>query len=199
MTLASDVVVQSGGTLQGETSGTAGAAINGAVSVQDGGTLRAAPTSTAGVYGLSMTSLTLSNGANVDVILGSNTGVGVFSTGALTLDGVLNVTNAGAMSLGVYRLIDYTTMIADNGLVLGNTPTAFAYEIQQAPGQVNLAVLSSAMLYWNGSTTTPDGTIHGGNGTWTANAGETNWLTSPSISRGPGTASSRCSQARRVR
>ncbi len=179
VTLASDVVVQSGGTLQGETSGTAGAAINGAVSVQDGGTLRAAPTSTAGVYGLSMTSLTLSNGANVNVVLGANTGVGAIQTGNLTLDGVLNVSNAGAMALGVYRIIDYTTMVANNGLVLGTTPLQYAYTIDVVPNHVNLSVLNGDMLYWNGSTTTPDGTIHGGTGTWTAYAGETNWLTSP--------------------
>ncbi len=179
VTLASDVVVQSGGTLQGETSGTAGAAINGAVSVQDGGTLRAAPTSTPGVYGLSMTSLTLSNGANVNVVLGANTGVGAIQTGNLTLDGVLNVSNAGAMSLGVYRIIDYTTMVANNGLVLGTTPLQYAYTIDVVPNHVNLSVLNGDMLYWNGSTTTPDGTIHGGTGTWTAYAGETNWLTSP--------------------
>ncbi|WP_280940223.1 autotransporter-associated beta strand repeat-containing protein [Aureimonas altamirensis] len=179
VTLASNIVVQSGATLQGETSGTAGAAVNGTVSVLDGGTLRAAPTSTAGVHGLSMTSLTLSNSANLDVILGASTGIGVYSAGSLTLDGILNVTNAGAMALGVYRLIDYTTLTADNALVLGTTPTDFAYTIQVVPNQVNLSVLASTMLYWNGSTTTPDGTIHGGSGTWSASPSNTNWLTEP--------------------
>ncbi|SHO65927.1 autotransporter-associated beta strand repeat-containing protein, partial [Pseudoxanthobacter soli DSM 19599] len=179
VTLASNILVQSGGTLQGATDGGAGGGVTGSVTVQDGGTLRAAPGLAAGAYGLSMTSLTLSSSSNLDVALGTAAGSGAFSTGTLTLDGVLNVTNAGTMALGVYRIIDYTTLTADNGLTLGSTPTGFSYEIQQAPGAVNLAVLNSNMLYWNGTTTTPDGTLHGGSGIWTANPSDTNWLTAP--------------------
>ncbi|WP_198291200.1 autotransporter-associated beta strand repeat-containing protein [Ancylobacter sp. FA202] len=179
VSLASNVTVTSGGTLQGETSGTSGAAIAGTVSVENGGTLAAAPVTTAGAYGLSMTALTLASSANIDVTLGSNTGNAVFSAGTLALDGVLNVTDGGSMALGVYRLIDYTTLASDGGLVLGDTPTDFAYTIQVVPNQVNLTVLSGEMLYWNGSTTTPDGTIQGGSGTWSANPSDLNWLTSP--------------------
>ncbi|PZQ78674.1 MAG: histidine kinase, partial [Ancylobacter novellus] len=177
VTLASNVEVKSGATLQGATDGTAGGTIIGTVTIADGGTLRGAP-STAGTHALSMTTLVLSGGANVDVVLGAATGGGVISAENLTLDGVLNVANGGSMAQGVYRIIDYTTMAANNGLVLGSTPGDYAYEIQLAPGQVNLAVLSGEMLYWNGTTTSPDGTIQGGAGTWTANTAETNWLTS---------------------
>ncbi|MFG1418080.1 autotransporter-associated beta strand repeat-containing protein, partial [Xanthobacter sp. V0B-10] len=179
VSLASDIVVDAGATLKGETSGTAGAAVAGVVTVRDGGTLKAAPTASAGVHGLAMTGLTLSSGSILDVTLGSNTGNAVFSAGTLTLDGVLNVTDAGGMALGVYRILSYGTLAADNGLALGTTPTQYAYEIQQAPGQVNLAVLNGDMLYWNGTTTTPDGTVHGGSGTWNASTGVTNWLTAP--------------------
>lgn len=179
VSLASNITVASGGTLQGETSGTAGAAVNGTVSVQDGGTIRAAPTSTPGLYGLSMTALTLSDSANVDVVLGANTGVGVLQATSLTLDGVLNISDTGAMALGVYRLIDYTTMVADNGLELGSTPSNYAYSISVVPDHVNLNVLSGELRYWNGATTTPDGTIHGGSGTWSNNPSPTNWLTAP--------------------
>ncbi|MFG1453793.1 autotransporter-associated beta strand repeat-containing protein [Xanthobacter sp. V2C-8] len=179
VSLASDIVVEAGATLKGETSGTAGAAVAGVVTVRDGGTLKAAPTASAGVHGLAMTGLTLSSGSILDVTLGSNTGNAVFSAGTLTLDGVLNVTDAGGMALGVYRILSYGTLAADNGLALGTTPTQYAYEIQQAPGQVNLAVLNGDMLYWNGTTTTPDGTVHGGSGTWNASTGVTNWLTAP--------------------
>ncbi|WGD29981.1 autotransporter-associated beta strand repeat-containing protein [Ancylobacter sp. WKF20] len=179
VSLASNITVASGATLQGETSGTAGAAVNGTVSVQDGGTIRAAPTSTPGLYGLSMTALTLSDSANVDVVLGANTGVGVLQATSLTLDGVLNISNTGAIALGVYRLIDYTTMVADNGLELGSTPSNYAYSISVVPNHVNLNVLDGDLLYWNGTTTTPDGTIHGGSGTWSSSLAATNWLTSP--------------------
>ena len=177
--LTSEVLVRAGATLKGETSGTSGAAVTGAVTVQDGGTLLAGPSTGLGQYGLSMTTLTLSDAANLSVVLGSNTGNGAFSAGTLALDGVLNVTNGGAMALGVYRILDYTTLASDNGLQLGTTPLQFAYEIQQAPGQVNLAVLNGGMLYWNGTQTTPDGTIHGGSGTWTSSASDTNWTTAP--------------------
>ncbi|WP_371348862.1 autotransporter-associated beta strand repeat-containing protein [Ancylobacter sp. IITR112] len=179
VSLTSNVTVKSGGTLQGETSGTSGAAITGAVSVENGGTLAAVPVTTAGAYGLSMTSLTLAESANVNVTLGSNTGNAVFSADTLALDGVLNVTDGGSMALGVYRLIDYTTLTSDDGLVLGTTPTDFAYTIEVVPNQVNLTVLSGEMLYWNGTTTTPDGTIQGGSGTWSASPSDLNWLTSP--------------------
>ncbi|PZQ82369.1 MAG: hypothetical protein DI549_11425, partial [Ancylobacter novellus] len=147
--------------------------------VEDGGTLLAAPTSSAGVHGLSMNSLVLSEYANVDVVLGANTGNSVFSVGGLYLDGVLNVTNGGAMALGVYSLFDYTAMAGNNGLELGSTPTDFAYAIQVTSNQVNLEVLNGSLLYWNGTQTSPDGTAHGGAGTWTASTAQANWLTSP--------------------
>lgn len=173
--LASDVTVRSGAILKGSSGGV----VNGAVSVQNGGTLESSPPATAGTYGLSMAALTLSDTANLSVVLGSNTGNGVLSAGQLALDGVLNVTNAGAMALGVYRILDYTTLASDNGLRLGSTPQNFAYEIQQLPGQVNLAVLNGSILYWNGSQTTADGTVHGGTGTWSNDPVHTNWTTTP--------------------
>ncbi|WP_454918250.1 autotransporter-associated beta strand repeat-containing protein [Xanthobacter sediminis] len=178
VTLASDIVVRSGATLQGETSGTSGAVVHGNVSIADGGTLLAAPTAGAGTFGLSMTALTLSDAANLSVKLGSNTGNAVFSAGTLALDGVLNVESVGPMALGVYRILNYTTLASDHGLRLGATPTDFAYGIQQLPGQVNLEVVSGDILYWNGTRITSDGTVHGGNGTWT-DGPATNWTTTP--------------------
>lgn len=170
--LTSNVTVGSGASLLA----TNGGAINGMVSVQDSGTLVLAPSTVSG-YGLSMTGLTLSHNATLSVILGAPTGTALASVGTLSLDGMLNVINAGAMTQGVYRLLDYTTLASNAGLRLGTTPTDFSYEIQQISGQVNLSVLTSTMSYWNGSQTTADGTVHGGNGTWTNNAGLTNWTT----------------------
>ncbi len=177
-TLTGDVTVLSGATLRGETGGASGTAITGAVSVQNGGHLLAAPATATGMYGLSMSSLTLASTANIDVVLGANTGNAVFQAGTLALDGVLNVTNAGAMSLGVYRIIDFTTLASNNGVVLGDTPLQYAYQIQLLSNQLNLEVLQGGILYWNGETTTADGTIHGGSGIWTNNSEQTNWTTS---------------------
>ncbi len=177
-TLTGDVTVLSGATLRGETTGASGTAITGAVSVQGGGHLLAAPATATGMYGLSMSSLTLASTANIDVVLGANTGNAVFQAGTLALDGVLNVTNAGAMSLGVYRILDFTTLASNNGVVLGDTPLQYAYQIQLLSNQLNLEVLQGGILYWNGETTTADGTIHGGSGIWTNNSEQTNWTTS---------------------
>ena len=176
VSLASDVVVRSGAALQGGVGGVAGGTIAGTVTIESGGTLRAGMATAPDGHGLTMGGLTLSAGANLDVILGAPTGGAVFSAGALTLGGVLNVASAGNMAQGVYRILDYTRLVADNGLTLGNVPTDFNYTIQQAPGQVNLAVLNSEMLYWNGAATTADGSLRGGSGNWTSSPAQTNWL-----------------------
>ncbi|MGU3494197.1 autotransporter-associated beta strand repeat-containing protein [Xanthobacteraceae bacterium A53D] len=168
--LNSGVTVQSGGTLAGL--GFGGAQVNGTVTVLNGGSIAA--TGGGAGYGLSMSNLVLNNSSNVNVALGGNAGQAAIQAGALTLDGTLNVTNAGGMTFGTYRVIDYTTQTADNGLVLGSVPFGFGGEIQTSvANQVNL-VVGAYSLFWNGSTTTADGTIHGGNGTW-ASGGATNW------------------------
>lgn len=178
-TLNGDVSVATGAALRGETNGTPGGGIDGSVVIASGGSLLAAPAGTSGLYGLSMTGLTLSDEARVGVTLGANTGNAVFSTGSLTLDGYLDITNGGSMALGVYRLIDYTTLAADNELLFGQTPDTFAYQIQAVTGQVNVIVMHGDILYWNGATTAPDGTVHGGNGTWESGGQPANWLTAP--------------------
>ncbi|WP_181176144.1 autotransporter domain-containing protein [Mesorhizobium sp. B2-3-4] len=162
--LGGSVAVQSGGTLAG--SGTVGA-----VSVANGGTL-------AGVQGQTLTTgnLTLASASNVNVSLGTagNT-TGLFKVnGNLTLDGALNVADAGGFGQGVYRIIDYTGALTDNGLNVGMMPAGNNGAVQTSvANQVNLVVSVNDTQFWNGSTTTADGTIHGGNGTWIA--GPTNW------------------------
>ncbi len=171
--LTSDVQVASGATLARASGGAVTAAINGVVTVANGGHISVAPVG-GGNYGLSVTDLVLNSTSNVDVALGANLGAAAIYAQTLTLDGVLNVTNTGGMTFGTYRIIDYGTLAADNGLTLGSMPFGFEGVLQTSvANQVNL-VLGSNALFWNGSTTTADGTIHGGNGTWSAVA-QTNW------------------------
>ena len=171
-TLGGSISVMSGGTLAG--SGTVGA-----VSVANGGIL-------AGAQGQTLTTgnLVLGSGANINVALGAAGGAGLFQVnGNLTLDGTLNVTDAGGFGMGVYRIINYTGALTDNGLDIGAMPTLPAgttTTVQTAmANQVNLVVDNGGpgpiptMQFWNGATTTADGTIHGGSGTW--RMGPTNW------------------------
>ncbi len=97
-----------------------------------------APTS--GGAGLATTGLVLAHTAHLSVTLGANAGIAAISTGTLSLDGVLDVTNGGNLMQGVYRVIDYTTLASENGLQLGTTPANFTYQVQRQTGQVNLAV-----------------------------------------------------------
>jgi T5SS/PEP-CTERM-associated repeat protein/autotransporter-associated beta strand protein len=172
--LASAVTVQAGASLAAQNAGTT-PTVAGVVTVQTGGTLQVAPAT--GGDGLSTTGLVLASGSHLAVTLGAQTNHAAVSTGSLALDGILDVTDAGGMMQGVYRLIDYTTLTSDHGLQLGTTPANFTYQVQRQPGQVNLAVsaIGTGILYWNGSQTTANGTIQGGTGTWSSDPAHTNW------------------------
>jgi fibronectin-binding autotransporter adhesin len=170
-TLANTAVnVRMGGTLGGQ--GTIGGALNLA-----GGTLR-------GAAGQVMTvgSLALDQASNVNVALGAPSATRLFNVmGNLTLDGTLNVTDAGSFGQGVYRIFDYGGTLADNGLVVGAMPAGMAGVVQTAiANQVNLVVnggggpVDPVLQFWNGSTTTSTGSVKGGAGTWSSGA-TTNW------------------------
>jgi autotransporter-associated beta strand protein len=193
--LTSDVTVKSGSTLAAPTSGS-GATVAGIVTVLDGGTLSTA--ATAAGPGLSTAGLVFSHNAHLTVDLGANAGTAAVSTGTLTLDGVLDVSSSGSLMQGVYRIIDYTTLAADNGLQIGTTPSSFTYQIQRQTGQVNLAVSSTStggsgnpgtgggttgggntgggsLAFWNGSQVAANGVVSGGSGTWRNDPALTNW------------------------
>ncbi|WP_032807873.1 autotransporter-associated beta strand repeat-containing protein, partial [Pseudomonas tolaasii] len=169
------VQVASGATLGG--SGTLG----GAVSMADGSILKAGAATP-----LSVGSLALSSGTNLNFALGapgaSTTAVNV--AGNLTLDGTLNVTDAGGFGIGVYQLFRYGGALTDNGLTLGSLPTGFGNLSLQTSlaNQLNLLVQTTPgqIQFWNGGTTNPDGTITGGSGTWGPG---TNW-TDPTGTQG---------------
>lgn len=99
--------------------------------------------------------------------------------GHLTLDGTLNIADAGGFGAGLYRLMEYSGTLTDNGLAIGQVPASFtasgmALQTSVA-GQINLTVAAPVELltFWDGGGTASDGIVTGGAGTWTATA--TNW------------------------
>ncbi|WP_454740532.1 MULTISPECIES: autotransporter-associated beta strand repeat-containing protein [Cupriavidus] len=104
--------------------------------------------------------------------------------GNLVLDGVINVVDQGqTLGPGVYRIIDYSGTLTNNGLTIGSymtapatpqdTPTVVApltnFSVQTSiAGQVNLINTSGLTLnYWDGDLGPKNnGVINGGSGTW---------------------------------
>ncbi len=177
--LASPVTVNSGGTLAGIGS------VVGPVTVNGGGTLSAGD---AGVGHLTTLSLTLNTGSVLAFDLGATNVVGgplndlITVNGALALNGTtLNVTDTGAFAStpGSYRLIDYSgalTGSASNvtlGTLPGLPPNTAVVQTAVAT-QVNLIVSNGLPVnFWDGTPTTSNGVIDGGNGTW--NNSTPNW------------------------
>lgn len=169
--LTGDAVANAGATLGG--SGT----IAGDVRIADGG--RLAP-GAGGVGVLSVGSLTLAAGAQLDFELGAPDVPGASDriqvAGDLTLDGTLNVADAGGFGIGVYRLIDYGGGLTDNGVTFGTLPdgvSAAQLELQTAvANQVNLIVGAALpdIQFWDGGGAADDGLIQGGTGSWTEDA-----------------------------
>ncbi|WP_199916152.1 autotransporter-associated beta strand repeat-containing protein, partial [Xanthomonas fragariae] len=168
LTSAGGLTVGTGGTLSG--SGVVGAP----VTVNDGGRLVV----TSGAL-LTTGSMSLAPNATLDAFLGVPSQTGVLAVnGDLTLDGTLNITNLGGFGTGVYRLIDYTGALTNNGLGIGLFPGSVDISqlaLQTAIGQqLNLVVTApgSIVQFWDGVQTTANGTVDGGAGTWGA---ATNW------------------------
>ena len=172
--VAGAVTVAGGATL----SGTGSAA--GVVTIADGAHLAAGG---AGAGTLTTGGLVLSAGSVLDMGLGAPNVAGVSDriqvNGDLTLDGTLNVTDLGGFGVGVYRLIDYTGSLTDNGLVIGALPAGANVphiNLQTSVGnQVNLVYdnIVPEIQFWDGAGTTANGAIGGGSGSWTTS--RTNW------------------------
>ncbi len=152
------VTVASGATLRG--SGTTG----GAVSLQGGAII-------AGTSGqiFTMAGLNLDGSSLINVALGAPSTTELFRVnGNLTLDGTLNVTDAGGFAQGVYRIFNYTGSLSDGGLSIGNSPVLGGLSIQTSVlNQINLVYNASSKNFWRG-----------GNGTWSAAPGSTSWTDS---------------------
>jgi autotransporter-associated beta strand protein len=175
---SSGVTVNSGGTLAG--TGTVSSTV-----IASGGTLSPgnAPGHAPGTITVAGP-LTLNSGSTLSYQLGTANVVGgstndlTIVNGNLTINGgTLNVTNSGSFGAGVYQIIDYTGTLGGSGtLTVGTLPNGDTGVIQTTiSGEVNLVVSNGTALtqFWDGATTTGDGTIHGGNGTW--NNSSTNW------------------------
>ncbi|ADP16978.1 outer membrane autotransporter barrel domain protein 5 [Achromobacter xylosoxidans A8] len=165
------VAVGNGATLTG--SGT----VSGQANIANGGHLAGASGST-----LNLGSLVLSQTSNIDVTLGTpiTGGTSLFTVGgSLTLDGTLNITDAGGLGDGVYRLFTYGGTLTNNVLAYGTLPgtwTVGELNLQTATGnEVNLLVSSpnQRTLFWDGNMVVPNGVVEGGTGVWSA--GATNW------------------------
>lgn len=75
-------------------------------------------------------SLTLHN----DTLLNFDIGAGgahdsVVINGNLTLDGILNISDAGLDQIGSFTLMSYTGTLIDNGLLVGNMPAGWTYNL----------------------------------------------------------------------
>ena len=178
------VTVNSGGYLAG--TGT----INGVETIKTGGIF--VPGTISGPGTFTVGPLTLNSGAIVIYTLGPAGTPSLDSltivNGPLALGGAtLNITKQFGFGSGTYELFSATS--APTGtLKIGTIPTGYTasnFSIQIVGNQVDLVVNTTTTnnaQYWNGMTTTADGTIHGGGGTWDNST--TNWtnsmgLTSP--------------------
>ena len=138
----SAVTVASNATLSG--TGT----INGAVTIHAGGIFSPGPLTGTGTLTLS-NSLTTASGAQLQFALGTSSDLAAV-TGALTLSGTLNITNAGGFGVGTYTLFTYTGALNTIGLTLGTTPDAslvYTFDTNTA-GRVKLVVQYTPFVAW---------------------------------------------------
>ena len=151
--------------------------IGGVTTINNGGIL--APGNSAGTITIN-NDLILNSGSILDYELDTPgvVGAGVNDltvvNGALTLDGVMNITDLGGFGDGTYRLFNYTGALTDNGLLFGTAPAPYDFTLDTATaGEINLTVAAATTQYWDGPHTSPNGAVNGGTATWDAVA--TNW------------------------
>ncbi len=145
------VTVSNGATLSGS------GEVQGAVTVAAGGNY----TPGAGGTGtLSTLGLTLNNASALNFTVGTSTTRGNV-TGALNLNGVLNVTAGAGFGQGTYTLFTASGAISNNSLTLGTVPAGFSYDYQVTGGTVLLKVgppATAVELVKVGAVSGPSGT-----------------------------------------
>ncbi|MRS14726.1 autotransporter outer membrane beta-barrel domain-containing protein [Enterobacteriaceae bacterium RIT691] len=181
-----DVTVDAGTTLGGN------GIIGGNVTIADNGHI-AAGEDLGSIGKLTTGSLTLNQNSQLDYQLGEAYIVGgklndlIDVNGDLNLDGKLNITetSGGHFGVGVYRLINYTGSLQNNGLDIANAPEAAdsLYVQTSVNHQVNLVNRAGLQLrFWDGAggkegELKNNGAIDGGDGVWQSSAGNDNWTT----------------------
>ncbi|TCR59429.1 autotransporter domain-containing protein [Bosea sp. BK604] len=160
-TLGGNVGVSSGARLAGS-----GGTVGGAVTIASGGILAGGPGG-----GLAMDSLTLQDGAIVNVTLGAAGPSPLFTANALSLDGTLNVASDTGYGAGIYRVFKSNGILTDSGLALGTVPAAnFSVAMDVGATAVDLVVTAfdTSIQYWS-----PNAGTLGGSGIWDSS---TTWL-----------------------
>jgi outer membrane autotransporter protein len=150
--------------------------LTGALNVADGGTLALQSGQTLKVGSLALNQASIVNTALGAPLAGDPSLISI--AGNLTLDGLLNVSDMGGFGAGVYRLMNYSGSLTDNGLTLSTVPIGINpadVQLQTAVrNQVNLVVGgTSNVRIWDGSQVLGNGSIAGGSGVW--DASNTNW------------------------
>ncbi|HTS19722.1 MAG TPA: glycosyl hydrolase family 28 protein [Verrucomicrobiae bacterium] len=133
-------------------------------------------------------SLVMSSGAVLQYQLGTNGDLTKVS-GDLTIDGTLNITDAGGFTNATYTLFTYGGALTDNGVTVGTTPTpSFSYTIStNTPGQVNLVVAPSCSVDSAGSIT-GSGSVNAGDSAITYSISSVSGATTYTWSVPPGAA-----------
>lgn len=182
---ASNVTVSGGGTLGG--TGT----VEASVAVTDG--VIAPGSRGVGALTLGNLSLTAASVLNFELGAPGTPGVGsdLITLGNLTLDGTLNIADVGGFGEGLYRLINYSGNLTDNGLIIGAAPSGFSagdLTVQTSVArQINLLVSApppafTSFSFWDGGNTAGNNAIDGGAGTWTTTG--QNWTVSTGEANG---------------
>lgn len=120
-------------------------------------------------------------------VIGNNVNDFLEVTGDLTLDGLLNITDAGGFDLGIYRLMNYGGALTNNGLVVNSLPAGInpgsLFVDVTTPGQVNLIHQYTEVQFWDGPGNQGNGRIDGGGGIWIA--GAIDWTNAEGLINGP--------------
>ncbi len=164
--------------------------ISGTLSIADGGALSPG---IGGIGTLNVGALALSGNSILDFDFGAPDlppGIGndyVNVAGNLTLDGILNINNVGAMGPGIYTIFTYGGSLTDNGLAFGTLPSGLAagdFSVQTSvTGQVNIVSSGSpgagppaALQFWDGGNPAnfDNGVVNGGSGIWST-SGAPSW------------------------
>jgi autotransporter-associated beta strand protein len=134
--------IRSGATLKG--TGT----IYGIVTVDPGGIL--APGNSPGT--ITMESLRLTNSSVLDFELGTTSDkVVVTTSGGLTLDGILNISDSGGFNTNApYVLFNYTGTVTNDGLQFGTVPAGYLpsdFSLSVTNGQVEVIAVPEPSIY----------------------------------------------------